>query len=1148
MPRQQTVAEVRLDNILKCVTITVNTLDLLVDTLKIPGLEAMVNTTESLLKMVQTIKQDKNECAELMEQTQVILSAIIGVYIKSDTGIELPPSTLREIANFTQTLHKTHTFVEAQQSGSRVKKFLRQGELSGLLKNCKAGLQQGLVFFQIESFDIMFTAREMEEQAQARHQEVLNIAETLSSSDSASFVSSKVELAGLIEAHLGMKPGKDLTQAVLHRIVEGPPTLLVLDNLETVWEPVQSCKEVEEFLSQLTDIAKLSLMDAARKMFIDTAEDRHSIEEMDQVLQLTDNMPLSISLLAHLVDAEDCSAILLRWQKEHTSVISDGYDQRSNLELSISLSLASPRITSTPHSEELLSLLSILPDGLSDAELKQSDFAIQDILGCKRALLRTALAYNDDRKRLKALVPIREYMAKLLPPTDKMIRPLFKHFRDLLQAYGIDAGKQPAVLYVERLTSNYTDIPNILQNGLHPGHPDLAESIYCASHFIQFSLAIGKNAMPMTDKVINLLPYSEDHRGKVYFTVRLFGLHESRAINQPETLLAQTFEWLKTIEDPDLEGDDIPKALEYCQMGLSLARSHGSIKGQSAGLGRLSWIKWSTGDYITSRTYAQEVQRLANISTTLLQEVEGLYTEAVCCQALGCFPECIFAVKQATALLELCGLPQGQIGHGLMNCQAEVHALKSEYDQACNLHKQLLQTSQKGHLYYEGLSLINIARIEVLMGVPYNIVKEKIDQSHAIFQKSRSKMMITACEMIQADLNLREGDMSCSTFFKCLKCSWGQYSEVVSYCLERLADITCWSPHHDPSWSTVLLAYSFKAKEKLGIHKALQFIGDVHLMENDEVTAVSLFTVALEGFTHMDVHCSRAECMIRLGDIAKKNEDLLKALELWETAKPLFECSSQAKRVQDIDERVGGISEEVKEQHRKNFARLVELNVPAGKVEEVDSDAEELELEQEQVELIDAEACIIVTVKFPEAHEGLEGQKYGKPPIRESHDPSSPVTKPKSPWPGQANISVERNTLRATQRHPFQLPSNHPLDANVCMTPAKWCLRPSTAEYFLEGVQYRVANQSESDVCLSTHASTESKHSTAAIEPNTTSCRSADVKALGLRQLGFSPDEKNWRLQRLIRPSLMPHSVRRSCSGHTSWYPKVGLLRPKGGS
>ncbi|KAJ7775416.1 hypothetical protein B0H16DRAFT_1361642, partial [Mycena metata] len=544
MPREQTVIEVRLDNISKCVTITVNTLDVLVKTLKIPGLEAMVNTTQSLLKLVQTIKQDKNECAELMEQTHNILNAIIGVYIRSDTGIELPPSTLNEIAKFTQTLHKIYTFIEAQQSGSKVKKFFRQGELNGLLKDCTAALQQRLVFFQFKSSDVMSTVREMQEQAQIRHQEVLHVLETMSSSDSASTISkmysgsyassnsismlpaepnifhgreselaeilnhfkegtpkiailgaggmgktslasavlhyeeivikyqgnrlfvvcdtaaSKVELAGLIGAHLGMKPEKDLTRAVLHRLSEGSPTLLILDNLETIWEPAESRKEVEEFLSLLTDIVSLALMitmrgaerpskvkwtrpflppleplaqEAARKVFIDIAEDRHLMAEIDQVLQLTDNMPLSISLLAHAVDVEGTTAILSRWQRERTSVISEGYDRRSNLELSILLSLASPRITSTPHSQELLSLLSILPDGLSDVELKQSNFEIQDILDCKRALLRTALAYTDDYKRLKALVPIREYMAKFLPPADGMIRPLFKHFQELLQ-------------------------------------------------------------------------------------------------------------------------------------------------------------------------------------------------------------------------------------------------------------------------------------------------------------------------------------------------------------------------------------------------------------------------------------------------------------------------------------------------------------------------------------------------------------------------------------------------------------------------------------------------------------------------------------------------------------------------------------------
>ncbi|KAJ7731265.1 hypothetical protein B0H16DRAFT_1427571 [Mycena metata] len=392
---------------------------------------------------------------------------------------------------------------------------------------------------------------------------------------------SKVELAGLIGAHLGLKAGQDLTRAVLHRLSEGSTTLLILDNLETAWEPVESRKEIEELLSLLTDIASLVLMgitmrgaerpskvqwtqpflppleplaqEAARKVFIDIAEDRHPMAEIDQVLSLTDNMPLSINLLAHAVDVEGCTAILSHWQREQTSVISEGYDCRSNLEISISLSLQSPRITSTPHSQELLSLLSILPDELSDVELKQTKFAIQDILGCKRALLYTALAYLDDCKRLKALVPIREYMAKFRPPTDEMIGPLFKHFQELLQAYAADRGKQSSALYVDRLTSNYTNIPNIIQNALYLGHPNLANSISCTSHFLLFNVNAGRQTIPLVDKVITLLPHSEDHWTKVSFTASLFGARHSHAICQPKTLINQTFEWLKTLDDPNLE-------------------------------------------------------------------------------------------------------------------------------------------------------------------------------------------------------------------------------------------------------------------------------------------------------------------------------------------------------------------------------------------------------------------------------------------------------------------------------------------------------------------------------------------------------------------------------------------------------------------
>jgi hypothetical protein len=156
------------------------------------------------------------------------------------------------------------------------------------------------------------------------------------------------------------------------------------------------------------------------------------------------------------------------------------------------------------------------------------------------------------------------------------------------------------------------------------------------------------------------------------------------------------------------------------------------------------------------------------------------------------------------------------------------------------------------------------------------------------------------------------------------------------------------------SWATVYLAHSLKFKEKLGINKALQFLGDIFLAQGDEDMAVSLFIVALEGFTYMDVHCSRAECMLRLGDISKRCGDLLKAGEFWEMARSLFERSSQGNQVEQVDKRLVSIGEDVLEQQRKNLDFLADLNVPTAIIE------------VEEHELSDSEGVRKEAVKSPE--------------------------------------------------------------------------------------------------------------------------------------------------------------------------------------
>ncbi|KAF7334576.1 NB-ARC domain-containing protein [Mycena venus] len=203
-------------------------------------------------------------------------------------------------------------------------------------------------------------------------------------------------LVATLASDLGLEASSGLERVIVHYLSTGPPCLLILDNFETSWEPVECRAKVEEFLSLLADIAHVALVitlrgaerprkvqwtrpflrplmpltpNAARQIFIDIADEVHNNSEVDRLLNITDNVPLAIQLVATIADVEGCQATLERWERDRTAILSAGYDKRSNLEISIMLSLSSPRLQSSPHAVELLSLMSLLSDGISDLDL-----------------------------------------------------------------------------------------------------------------------------------------------------------------------------------------------------------------------------------------------------------------------------------------------------------------------------------------------------------------------------------------------------------------------------------------------------------------------------------------------------------------------------------------------------------------------------------------------------------------------------------------------------------------------------------------------------------------------------------------------------------------------------------------------------------
>ncbi|KAJ7224808.1 P-loop containing nucleoside triphosphate hydrolase protein [Mycena rebaudengoi] len=142
------------------------------------------------------------------------------------------------------------------------------------------------------------------------------------------------ELAATIAAHIGVEKGSKMANKVAHYFAHAPPSLLVLDNLETTWETLSSRSEVEEFLSLLTDVPHLGLMItlrgaeqpsevkwtrpflapleplsnvAAWQTFIEVADEAHDDASIKELLELTGNLPLAVSLIASVAGSEGCA-------------------------------------------------------------------------------------------------------------------------------------------------------------------------------------------------------------------------------------------------------------------------------------------------------------------------------------------------------------------------------------------------------------------------------------------------------------------------------------------------------------------------------------------------------------------------------------------------------------------------------------------------------------------------------------------------------------------------------------------------------------------------------------------------------------------------------------------------------------------------
>ncbi|KZV94421.1 hypothetical protein EXIGLDRAFT_737042 [Exidia glandulosa HHB12029] len=326
-------------------------------------------------------------------------------------------------------------------------------------------------------------------------------------------------LTGMLTT-FGLSASSDPLTSLLRHFRSHDRTLLVIDNLETIWNSAnaQQRRMTEDVLLKLDKVTSLTLIitcrgadlppdikwanrdavvlptlspDAALDTFTDIAGDIPASDRpvRDALLREVDYMPLAVTLLARLVvRGKQLRDLERRWNSVHTSMLRTQPNGRlDNVDASVQLSIAYLP-SDDPAPLQLLSLCAQLPDGLRllvRMELERL-CGFRDLDGALDVIQGLALVYVTDDETVRMLSPIRLYvLEKHIPQAD--------HHASLLQIYyGIARQAPPDVdtrfsAARDKILPELSNLDALLLSEIQqfddPPSTDLIDAVYAASRF-----------------------------------------------------------------------------------------------------------------------------------------------------------------------------------------------------------------------------------------------------------------------------------------------------------------------------------------------------------------------------------------------------------------------------------------------------------------------------------------------------------------------------------------------------------------------------------------------------------------------------------------------------------------------------------------
>jgi hypothetical protein len=132
------------------------------------------------------------------------------------------------------------------------------------------------------------------------------------------------------------------------------------------------------------------------------------------------------------------------------------------------------------------------------------------------------------------------------------MQPLAKHYHSLLDLYQKYYGTQQMSGIIAQATLNLGNLHQVLQRGLHPDNPDLADNIRGIISLNHFTRTSGRGATPLLDLISAALPHPCNHELEARFITEVF-TSSYLPIGNPESLIEKARLHFTHLNDPALE-------------------------------------------------------------------------------------------------------------------------------------------------------------------------------------------------------------------------------------------------------------------------------------------------------------------------------------------------------------------------------------------------------------------------------------------------------------------------------------------------------------------------------------------------------------------------------------------------------------------